>query len=135
MSQAEHNVKIVNDAYAAFFRGDVIGFFANCADDIEIVEADSLPYGGTFRGKEDGAKGLLMIQGSWDDMSFEMEEMLASPTMIAAIGRLRGKAKATGIAIDMPIVELWRFRDGKVQSISPIYGDTQLTNAALSGKR
>lgn len=132
---AERNKAIVASAYEAFFKGDFAGFFENFADDAVIIEAESLPYGGEYRGRERGTEVLLQIFGSWDDLAIDMEEVLASPTMVAAVGRLKGKSKTTGTPIDFSIVELWRFREGKVVAVEPVYADTFAAIAAMQPSR
>jgi len=45
--------QVVDDAYAALFgRCDLDGFLADFDENSVFIEAESLPYGGTFRGRD-----------------------------------------------------------------------------------
>lgn len=124
MSESEENVRKVEQAYAGFFSGDLDAFFEHFDDNGEIIEASSLPYGGVYKGRAEATRALMLIQQAWGDISIDFEYFLPGPNIVAAIGQMRGKARSGGAALDMPLIELWRFEQGRVVSISPIYGDT-----------
>lgn len=131
MTEADENLRKVEKAYAGFFSGDLDAFFEHFDDNGEIIEASSLPYGGVYKGRAEATRALMLIQQAWDDISIDFECFLPGPNIVAAIGQMRGKARSGGAALDMPLIELWRFDQGRVMSISPIYGDTHLALAIL----
>jgi len=49
-----------------------------------------------------------------------------------AYGVFNATSKATGKKVSVPLAEMWRFKDGKVEEMLAIYGDTALLNAAMS---
>lgn len=135
MSKAEQNRKIIEDFYAAFFKGDGDAAFALCDPNLTITEAASLPYAGTFRGREQCLGLFATLQSTWSDLTFDIRDVVASDTTVAVIGTFRAKVAKNGRAVEFPLVEVWQLKDGKIMSVTPIYGDTHLAVMALAGDR
>jgi ketosteroid isomerase-like protein len=76
----------------------------------------------TFRGwpeqqTYDGLEGAQKFLGdwleAWDDWELEPEEYLdAGGDKVVVIMRQRGRAKATGVTIEMHFAQVWTFKDG-----------------------
>jgi hypothetical protein len=49
---SEQNVKIVRDVYGSFAAGDVDAVFTAMTPDIEWDEAEGMPYGGVYHGRD-----------------------------------------------------------------------------------
>lgn len=125
--------QVVDDAYAALFqRGDLDGFLADFDDSSVLAEANTLPYGGTFRGRDTIKAAIQRVFGYWDALSYDVEAIVDGDEYVIAYGRFRATAKATGKSIDIPLAEVWRIRGGKVELCSPLYSDTKATLDALN---
>jgi ketosteroid isomerase-like protein len=124
--------QVVDDAYAALFkRNDLDGFLADFDATTELVEAKSLPYGGTFRGVAAIKAGIQNVFGYWSKFSFDIESIVYGDEYVIAYGHFRATSSATGRSIDMPLTEVWRIQNGIVLLCSPIYSDTKAVLDAL----
>lgn len=97
------------------------------APDFVCTEADGLPYRGTFHGP-DGWQTLAMTVGrTWSGFRLELLEFVAE-TGDNVVWRfaISGKSRRTGTPFQSTVLELWRFRDGKLGEILPYYFDTNL---------
>jgi uncharacterized protein len=94
------------------------------ADDVELHEADSLPYGGVYKGIEAFKKGIGIMFDAWSDLEFHIEQFTAGGDLVIIYMQLRATGKTTGKTFSFPVAEVWRFRDGKVVEMRPIYWDT-----------
>ena len=129
--KADENRATLEAVYAAFFRGDLEGWLSFFDESSVFWEADSLPYGGVARGREGARATVMKMVDSWDDVAFDVEEMVASEQRVIAYGTFTGTGKATGKRVSFPLAEMWMFRNGKVAELKAIYGDTALAAAAL----
>jgi ketosteroid isomerase-like protein len=67
----------------------------------------------TYEGIEGAREFMAAWQGAWDDWKLEVEELHPAGDKVVAIVRQRGRAKATGMPVDMHFGQVWTFRDGK----------------------
>jgi ketosteroid isomerase-like protein len=112
---SEQNVEVVNGVYGAFGRGDVPAVLGAFADDIEWFEAEGMPYGGLHRGPEAVAENVFgPITEDVEGFAVTPEELIGSGATVAAVVRYTGTGKATGKALDVPVVHVWEIRDGKL---------------------
>lgn len=135
MSKAEENRKIIQDFYAAFFKGDADAAFKLCDPNLTITEVASLPYPGTFRGREQCLNLFGQLQSTWNDLTLDIADIVASDTTVAVIGTFRANAAKTGKPVEFPMVEVWKLNNGKIMSCTPVYGDTHLVVTAMAGGR
>ena len=112
---SEENVEFVKGIYDAFARGDVPAVLGAFAEDIDWFEAEGMPYGGSYRGGEAVAQNVFgPISEDVDAFAIIPEEAIGSGATVAAIVRYTGTGKATGKALDVPVVHVWEIRDGKL---------------------
>ena len=126
--------QVVDDAYAALFeRGDLEGFLADFDDNSEMIEADSLPYGGTYRGKDAIRAAIQQVIGEyWNDFAYDIESVVYGDEYVMAYGRFSAVGKKSGKKVSFPLTEVWRIRDGRVRLVHPVYGDTKQAAEALA---
>jgi ketosteroid isomerase-like protein len=88
----------------------------------EIVHPDFVWDMSTFQGWPeqqtyqgiDGARAFLADWvEAWDDWELEIEELLDVDDKVVAIMHQHGRAKATGLPVDMTLAQVWTIRDGK----------------------
>jgi ketosteroid isomerase-like protein len=134
MSEAE-NTKVVQDAYAAFGRGDITTLLGYFTDDIQwqpvIGTAKHVPFSGARTGKAEVAEFFKQVSESEDFEQFEPREFVAQGDMVVAIGHYRAKTKATGKMFDSPFVMVFTFRSGKVAAFRE-FTDSAAINAAFA---
>ncbi|MEA2469508.1 MAG: uncharacterized protein QOE38_506 [Thermoleophilaceae bacterium] len=111
----EQSVEFVEEVYKAFARGDVPAVLGAFTDDIEWFEAEGMPYGGLHRGGEAVAQNVFgPIAEDVEGFAVTPEEVIGSGATVAAVVRYTGTGKATGKALDVPVVHVWDIRDGKL---------------------
>lgn len=123
-TEQQRNLEIIRAAYAAGQAGDLETFFKNVSEDCIFYEADSLPYGGEYRGPEAIKRGTMLMFGAWDDFQFAVTNFCAGDDLVTVHVRISGVGRKTGKSFSMPIVEVWRLIDGKIVEIRPYYFDT-----------
>jgi ketosteroid isomerase-like protein len=112
---SEQNVEFVKGVYGAFSRGDVPAVLGAFADDIEWFEAEGMPYGGLHRGPEAVAQNVFgPITEDVEGFAVTPEQLIGSGATVAAVVRYTGTGKATGKALDVPVVHVWDISDGKL---------------------
>ena len=112
----EQSEELVRDVYQAFGRGDVPTVLGAMAADIEWHEAEGMPYGGVYHGGEAVAQNVFgPITQDVVDFAVTAEEFIASGDAVAAVVRYTGTGKATGKKLDLPVVHVWKVRNGKIQ--------------------
>jgi len=71
----------------------------------------------------DGAQAFLDDWTDvWDDWEFEVEAFADAGDKVVAIVRQRGRAKATGMTVDMSFAKVWTVREGKLTRME-MYAD------------
>jgi ketosteroid isomerase-like protein len=126
-------VEVVLRAFNAVETRDRDGLFALYHPEVEFHEAPSLPYGGTFRGREAmRQRGELTESWSstWDPLQPTEAERKMDPRVVAASGdevvvlwRQRA-VDAAGKRFDAPVLGLYEVRDGKFARAQMFHFDT-----------
>lgn len=118
------NRAIVEAFLAAARTGDEATLAALLAPDAVVVEAASLPYGGTHHGLEGFRALVRRVFLSWRDTRVEVGRVLADGDHVVVLATLHATPKAGGEPFGMPIAEIWRLEEGRVKEIRPFYFDT-----------
>lgn len=104
------------------------------ADDCVLHEAPSLPYGGDWIGPQGFFDLMNIIKSTWEGFAFTFETVLTNNVDLISYRRRISGATPHG-RFNMPVVEYWRFRDGKAVDILPVYFDTASLIALHKGER
>jgi len=123
-------LELIQSAYASYDRGDFAAVFALLSPDIEIVQTDLLPWGGTHHGHE-GARTFFSLLGQHTEAMPKPEVFVPAGNEVAVYGRLRGTARASGKPIDLAIVHLWTVENDLITRFAA-YIDTPAMLEALS---
>ena len=132
MSATEYNRATVRKLYEYFDCGDVAAMAALLHNDAVITEAETLPYAGDYVGPAGLVDVVTKIMSVWEDVSFKVDDVLASETRAAGFGTFSVTSRATGKRVSIKICEIWEFRGDKVSRCYPIYSDTALVLKAIS---
>jgi ketosteroid isomerase-like protein len=134
MSEAE-NTRVVQDAYAAFGRGDVPALLGYFTDDIQwqpvIGTEKHVPFSGARTGKAEVAEFFKRVSETEDFEQFEPREFVAQGDTVVAIGHYRAKTRATGKIFDSPFAMVFTFRNGKVAAFRE-FTDSAAINGAFA---
>jgi uncharacterized protein len=129
------NTKVVQDAYAAFGRGDIPTLLGYMTDDIHwrpvIGTAKHVPFSGERRGKAAVAEFFKQVSASEDFQQFEPREFVAQGDKVVALGHYRAVTKATGKTFDSDFVMVFTLRGGKVAAFQE-FTDSAGINAAFA---
>jgi ketosteroid isomerase-like protein len=111
----EQSVEVVRGTYEAFGRGDVPAVLGAMAADIEWHEAAGMPYGGIYHSGEEVAQNVFgPLVEDVPDFAVTPEQFIASGETVAVVARYTGTGKATGKALNLPVVHVWDVRDGEI---------------------
>lgn len=108
------NVRVVQDAYGAFGRGDIAAVLDLLADDVEWSSPRTIPHGGDFHGKADVGSFFAGIGANWQALPLDVEAVgeigdgLVVGVLRAAGTRKSGDQQAYGAA------HVFTVRNGKI---------------------
>jgi uncharacterized protein len=129
------NVDVVLQTFRAVEQRDREALFALYHPGVEFLDAPSLPYGGTFRGREDIRERLERAPsqtwlGTWGPLQPTEAQRSMDPRVVASndrevvvIYRLRAVGPA-GEHFDAPVMGLYEVRDGKFARAQMFHFDT-----------
>lgn len=102
-------------ANEAFNRGDVDGFLGFCAADVEIEDLNNAPdLPQVAHGVDEVRQTLSAWLDAFDDFAGEIAEYIEAGDHVACVVDYHGKSRATGLVTQDRLIDLWRFRDGKL---------------------
>jgi ketosteroid isomerase-like protein len=123
VSQA--NVSVVHGIYDAFGRGDVDAVFGAMTPEIEWDEAEGMPYGGLYRGRE------AIVENVFGPILGDVEGFTANPDEILPLdgSRVIARGRHTGQGahgpVDARFIHIWTLTDGKVSRYEQL-ADTRM---------
>jgi ketosteroid isomerase-like protein len=122
---AEDNKRVVQAIFEAFGRGDVPGVLSHLSDDVawKAPGPEGVPYFGDRRGHAGATEFFVQLGTNVDFESFEPGVFVADGDRVVALGRERGKVKATGKTFDNDWALVFTFAGGKVTDFQ-IYENT-----------
>lgn len=126
----QDNIAATQKLFEAFGAGDIPEILEYVNDDIEInfYGPSTIPYAGTYHGREEARRFFETVLSSVEINQFEPEEMLADADKVIVTGHLNLKSIQTGGIIDSDFVHVitlkgnkWsRFRDFMDTSVAVI---------------
>lgn len=132
---SQQHVQIVQSVYEAFHRGDIGAVLAAFDPQLELVEAESLPYGGVYHGHAGVQQMLAALGAVWEVFQFTLEQVVAHGDEVIVFLQIKGRLRGSERPIEMPLIEVWRIRDGLVVAIRPFYWDTGAIARAWAERR
>lgn len=133
MSETQ-NTRVVQEAYAAFGRGDIPALLGYMTDDIQwqpvIGTGTHVPFSGARTGKAGVAEFFKIVGETEDFQQFEPREFVAQGDTVVALGHYRAVTRSTGKVFDSPFAMVFTLRDGKVATFRE-FTDSAAVNAAF----
>jgi len=131
---AETNVRMINELFEAFSRGDVKTLLAALTDDVDWQgpvsdHADSLPWAGRRRGREQVADYFRQFAATSDWHPMADVTFTAADDRVVVEGLNRNTARATGRLYEHRWVMLFTIRDGQIARFRHYYDPADITHA------
>jgi ketosteroid isomerase-like protein len=126
----ELEIQALRRIYEALSRWDIDEFANDVTHDFEFILPETVPWGGTRHG-HDGVAAFATIfrdhvEGQWADA----DDFIDAGELIVVLGRLRGRARASGEEFETHFVHIWTLSEG-MPSRCRSYFDTAPVMAAL----
>jgi uncharacterized protein len=125
----QENVQTVKDVYQAFSRGDVPGFLALMAEDVEWHVPGTYAISGTYQGHEGLVRWLQRVAQDFDIQDLQVREFVAQGDRVLVIGWERGRVKPTNRNYEAHWVMAFALRNRKVAEFRE-YTDTEAAASA-----
>jgi len=117
MPDVNQAIAALRDAYAAFNRGDMDAAVASLDENIEWIEPQEFPGGGTYQGRESAKRYLAQSRAAWAEVTSEPEQFIPAGNRIVVLVharvRARDRAKGSNEWQDVRLADVYTFRDGK----------------------
>lgn len=114
-NRGPRNVRIIASLYRAFAEGDTDTILEIIDPDVVWIEADGIPYGGTFIGRDAVFEGVFgKIAAEWTDFTAEAFEFIHARDRVIVLGRDSGTFNATGKSMTAPTASIWTLERGRV---------------------
>lgn len=124
MSAAD--VEIVRKFLSSLIAGDLSGALALASDDLQLVEAGSIPHAGTYTGPE----GLRQLFGSIGEIfgGFELGDASFHDAGEFVVGRMQATfiSRSHDKKVTMAVAEHYWVEDGKVSYVDVYYKEPAL---------
>src|SRR4051812_19080526 len=108
------NAKLVQDAYAAFGRGDIAAVIAMLDEEVEWTSPRTLPHGGDFSGPAQVGKFFEGIGAAWDSLVLDGESVDEAGGHVIGVLRADGTRK-NGSAQSYGAVHVFGIANGKIR--------------------
>ena len=109
----ERDLEKVQEIYDGYERRDLASVFQLLDKDVEFIQSNELPWGGHYIG-HDGARKFFAALREHIDSRVILERLIDSGDRVVAVGRTVGKACATQLEFDVPVVHVWTLQEGLV---------------------
>lgn len=104
------------------------------APDVVLYQAESLPYGGTWRGHEGMERFFLAMAETWETFDLLEQEFIATETKLVVHTHVRARARASGEQVEFPILQAIAVEGegDRITEIRPFYWDTGMIARACA---
>ncbi len=113
----QENLRIVQDSYAAFGRGDVAAALEKYADDVDWAmpgSPDVFPYAGKRRGRKQVAQFYSIFAETETVEQMDLQDFVVQDDKVLVLGHYKGRVKSTGRSYTKDFIHAVTLRDGKV---------------------
>jgi len=129
MSQAEKNIAIADKMYEYGFASDWPNLESILTEDFEIIEPDSLSFGGSYRGKKALEEVFGKVLGILQPKDVRRKSMTANDTEVVSLLDLVFE-DGNGEFV-MPVAEYFEIRGDQIARVVPYFLDTVRLNEFL----
>ena len=111
------NIKLVQDAYAAFGKGDLPAILDMMTPDVRfgiVGRKQDAPFFGIHNGKAGAAEFFKLLDEAHAITKFEPRRFLAAEEKVFVWGRYTWTMRKSGVSDDTEWLHVFTIRDGKV---------------------
>ena len=113
---SQENVEIVRSAMEAFNRRDGAAFDALLAGDAEIVPVRAAVEATVYRGPDAGTQYCGAVDETWKNLAWHIDGVREGDGWVLVEGRIQGRGRDTGAAIDARAGWVARLHEGQITS-------------------
>jgi ketosteroid isomerase-like protein len=111
----DENVALARRMVDAFNRRDIDAIGELSTPDFEWYPAmPGAVEGGAYRGRAGMESYLAELRGTWQELSLAVEEFRDLGDRVVILGRVRGRGRGSGAAVEATLGGVLDFRDGRV---------------------
>ena len=132
----QDNVRIVEQLYAAFARGDTQAALYTFSADVDFqhpMTTTVWPWAGKLRGREQVARFFAGLGEAAEWEHFEPREVIAQGNKVVGTVYERLRLRGNGRLLENEMVNVFTLKDGKIVQMR-IYEDTAPIIAAIRGE-
>jgi ketosteroid isomerase-like protein len=119
---AQSNIDTVRGVYAAMADGDPAAVMAHFHDTMVLIEPESLPYGGTYKGLGEVGAAIGTIAQYVDLAGLKVGRVLADDETAVAYVTATWR-NPDGTTQEIPMRECYQFSDSKISEMRVFYWD------------
>ena len=109
---------MIRDAYAAFAEGDIENLREFFHEDVIYVNPPYAMEPGTREGRDAVEEIWNGIYSLFEFETVEVLEIAEAPRGVLVVLRYRGRGKASGAPVDVPMAHVVEIRDGRVARLA-----------------
>ncbi|MGA2297152.1 MAG: nuclear transport factor 2 family protein [FCB group bacterium] len=130
------DLKVVQQCYAEFEKGNIPGIIDNLSNDVEWVNpgANDAALTGTYRGKKEVAEFFSRLNAHNEFTRFEAREFIPDTDKIVVMGYSNGVSRLTGRKFESDWVMVWTMQNNKVKRYINFVDNTAFANAEKPNK-
>jgi uncharacterized protein len=114
---SRENVEIVRRGYDAYERGDIPSWLELFDPEVVFHQNADFPDSPPLRGREGLLEWVEDVNEVWEGAHFEPHTFRASGDFVVVSGRGTGRARGSGIPMDLPAHQVFRLRNGRVSEM------------------
>lgn len=118
-------IETLNGTYAALNRNDIPGFVEHFSDDMEWVEFEGTPGGGTYRGKAAVLAHAAEARATWAEGRCEPERFIVAGDKVIVLVHVRVRLKHETEWREGRLADVYTFRDGKATQARIFFDRTE----------
>ncbi len=125
------NLNSVRGVYDTFAKGDIPAVLGFLSPDIDWMEAEGFPYGGTYVGPNAVLEGVFIRLGTeWEGFAAVPDEFIDAGDTVVVLVKYSGTYKVTGKSFRANFAHVWKVQEGKAVRFVQ-YVDTLIVQRAL----
>jgi ketosteroid isomerase-like protein len=127
----QQNVRLIQQAYEAFGRGDIQGLLGALSEQVEwrTPKFEGAPFGGDYHGRGEVARFFSELNQHEEVTRFEPREFIAQGEKVVALGVYASTIRATGRKAESDWAHVFTIRDGKVVKMQEFFDTAVAMNA------
>lgn len=114
---AQGDLELVQRAIVAFNAGDADAFAELTTSDFEWIPSMSPIEARRFEGADGVRRYFAALGDAWERFEVIPESFREQPQAVLLLGRLEGRGRGSGAAVDSPLGMAFDLRDGRISRI------------------